>query len=402
MNEPKTLHTTITDSEIRKHALGTVRQLRDPRFPELRFRYSTTQRAKGAWHVVVRGKWGKAGNYPGINAKLMQATLPAILARRATDPAAVSTTSAWHTVGDMLTWFAERMRRDRGLSSKRKASAQSALKCHLLPALMDLPLAQLDRAQLDRLLMWPLQERYALSFVRQVYNVLAVGMRQAHRLGWLATNPMAGLKFTDFVTTRIKPKAARLRGDDLPSLLMGLSDKFATQRAEVMLALMMLCHGTRLGETRTALWRNVNLRTRHWFIPASDTKTKVEHTLPLTVQACTLLKAYQHYQQALGYPGVYLFPGSKGGPMSASAATTVFGRLSQHQWSSHDLRKLARTGWMDLGIDYLVGEMLLNHALKTMDATYIHTTAEALKRQALERWHAYLDSCGLSLVLSRT
>jgi hypothetical protein len=48
----------------------------------LRFRYSTIDHTKGAWHVVVRGKWDKAGNYPGINAKLMLATLPAILARQ--------------------------------------------------------------------------------------------------------------------------------------------------------------------------------------------------------------------------------------------------------------------------------------------------------------------------------
>lgn len=96
MNFPsnvKTLHLAVTDAEIRKQAASQVRQLRDPRFPELRFRYSTADRTKGSWHVVVGDKWGKAGNYPGINAKLMQATLPAILARRSVDPSATSTTT---------------------------------------------------------------------------------------------------------------------------------------------------------------------------------------------------------------------------------------------------------------------------------------------------------------------
>jgi hypothetical protein len=80
----------------------------------------------------------------------------------------------------------------------------------------------------------------------------------------------------------------------------------------------------------------------------------------------------------------------------------VFRRLSDRQWTSHDLRKVARTCWMDLGIDYLVGEMLVNHALKNMDATYIHTAAETLKRQALETWHARLDECGLMDILGET
>ncbi|WP_447902139.1 tyrosine-type recombinase/integrase [Pseudomonas serbica] len=397
-----TLHTTITDAEIRKQAANSVRQLRDPRFPELRFRYSTTDRGKGAWHVVVRGKWGKAGNYPGINAKLMQSTLPAILARRAVDPQATSTTSAWTTTGELLTWYQDRMLRDRSLSIKRKAGAKSALKCHLLPRLASLPLQELNKASLDSLLMWPLQERCELSFVRLVYNVLAVGARQAHRLSLLASNPMAGLKFSDFVSTRIKPKPSRLRSDDLPEVLAKLAGEFATRPSEAMLALMMLCHGTRVGETRLALWRNINLDTRQWFIPSADTKTKAEHTLPLTEQVCSLLRGYQARQQAAGYRSGYVFPSTGRGPMSATTATLVFASLSDHQWTSHDLRKVARTAWMDLGIDYLVGEMLVNHALKNMDATYIHTTAETLKRQALEKWHASLDNYGLSAFRSET
>ena len=70
--------------------------------------------------------------------------------------------------------------------------------------------------------------------------------------------------------------------------------------------------------------------------------------------------------------------------------------MAKGEWSSHDLRKVARTQWMDLGIDYLVGEMLLNHAMKDLDATYIHTTAEGMKRKALETWHQHLDCHGFT------
>lgn len=391
-----TLHVIITDAEIRKQAAGPVRQLRDHRYPELRFRYSTSDRSKGAWHVVVRGKWGKAGNYPGINAKLMQSTLPAILARRSVDPTAASTTTSWRTVGDLLIWYADRMSRDRGLSAKRKASSQSALRCHLVPRLADLELAQLDRASLDRLLMWPMQERYELSFVRSVYGVLAVAFRQAMRLSLIGINPMAELKYTDFVQTRIKPKPARLRGDDLPKLLQDLAERIERAPLESMLALMMLCHGTRLGETRQARWKNLNLITRQWFIPAPDTKTKAEHTLPLTVQACALIERYRTIQQAGGYQGPFLFPGRAGGAISTTMASTLFKGMSKGEWSSHDLRKVARTAWADLGVDYMVGEMLLNHAMKNLDATYIHTTAEGMKRKALETWHDHLDRHGFT------
>ncbi|WP_349974823.1 tyrosine-type recombinase/integrase [Pseudomonas sp. WHRI 8519] len=397
-----TKHITLSDAEIRKQAGQPVRQLRDPRYPELRFRYSTVDRTRGAWHVVVRGKWGKAGDFPSLTTKAMLTALPAILGRRAADAQATSLTSTWSRTGELLDWYLDRMLRDRNLSAKRKAGAKSAITCHLAPRLHDLPLAEVSKATLDQRLMWPLQERYALSFVRLVFNVLAVAMRKAHRLGMIEQNPMGSLRFGDFVAVRIKPKSSRLRERDLPDLLAKLAGWSEARPGDALLALMMLCHGTRLGETRSALWRNVDLQAGQWFIPADDTKTKQNHTLPLTRQACALLSRYQAQQAAQGYQGAYLFPASRRGPLSATVASQVFAELSDRHWTSHDVRKVARTCWMDLGVDYLVGEMLVNHALRNMDATYIHTTAEALKRQALERWHDHLDGLGLSALTGGT
>lgn len=397
-----TQHVTLTDAEIRKQAANPVRQLRDLRYPELRFRFSTVDRTRGAWHVVIKGKWGKAGNFPSLSTKAMLAALPSILARRAIDLDASSQTSTWIRTGELLDWYLDRMLRDRNLSPQRKAGAKSAISCHLTPRLHDLPLAEVSKATLDQRLMWPLQERYALSFVRLVFNVLAVAMRKAHRLGMIEQNPMGSLRFGDFVGVRIKPKSSRLREKDLPELLAKLTTWLEARPGDALLALMMLCHGTRLGETRSALWRNVDLQAGQWFIPADDTKTKQNHTLPLTRQACALLSRYQAQQAARGYQGAYLFPASRRGPLGGTAASQVFVELSDRQWTSHDVRKVARTCWMDLGVDYLVGEMLVNHALRNMDATYIHTTAEALKRQALERWHDQLDRLGLSALTGET
>lgn len=76
----------------------------------------------------------------------------------------------------------------------------------------------------------------------------------------------------------------------------------------------------------------------------------------------------------------------------------MFTRLGKGEWTSHDLRKLARTGWADLGIDFLIGEMLINHAMGHNVQAYIHSTVEERKRIALEQWHAHLDGKGLILI----
>ncbi len=62
-------------------------------------------------------------------------------------------------------------------------------------------------------------------------------------------------------------------------LLEQLAQVIAEEPADAMLALLMLCHGNRVGETRMAQWAHVSLAVRNWHIPAANTKTRAEHSL---------------------------------------------------------------------------------------------------------------------------
>ncbi|MGR6453097.1 hypothetical protein ACU5P1_14575 [Pseudomonas plecoglossicida] len=84
--------------------------------------------------------------------------------------------------------------------------------------------------------------------------------------------------------------------------------------------------------------------------------------------------------------------------MSASQAASVFRRLASREWSSHDLRKVARTAWLDMGVDGFTGEMLLNHSLGKVADTYIKTKGNGLRRESLEQWHNWLDGIGFSAI----
>ncbi|MNF82244.1 Prophage CP4-57 integrase [compost metagenome] len=238
--------------------------------------------------------------------------------------------------------------------------------------------------------------------MRQAYGVLASALRQARRLDLIAANPMDGVQFTDFVKERIQPREPGLRPFDLPVLVEGLVKHHQETPGETLLALLMLCHGTRIGETRQARWRHVLLKERLWIIPAVKAKCRAEHQLPLTDQVVALLTAHREWQRARGVETAFLFPGSPGSALSEKQASEVFVRLGQGNWTSHDLRKLARTCWTELGVDHLIGEMLLNHAIRGVAAAYIHTQAQEKKREALERWHAQLDRHGFGRIHGAT
>lgn len=387
---PACLTLPLSDAEIKRQSETSVRELRDARHPGLYLRFHK-DRTRGSWYVVRKRRWKKVGVWPSINTKTAQAL--------AASPDGTPVGQAgWTTLGELLTWYRDRAIRDRKLSDKRKQGIKSMIDCHLLPRLRSVPLVKIDRPLLDQQLMWPLQERQSLVYVRQILRVLAVACRQAQRINMLDHNPLEGIKFSDFVQTKIKPKAARLHAMDVEPLLARLAQHFEARPPEAMLALMMLAHGARIGETRLACWRHISLTDRIWIIPADVTKTRTQHTIPLTDQACALLCRYRATQRE----SPLLFPGRSGQPISEKEASRVFARLGEGKWSSHDLRKLARTGWAELGVDYLIGEMLLNHTLTSIAQAYIQTSADTLKREALELWHRWLDARGFSQIHGQT
>ena len=396
----KTLTVKLSDAEIQRNArLEHVRDLRDASHPALHFRYAKN-RVRGSWYLLNKRQWHRIGGFPDLSTKQVIAALPAVRLRVAADGAA--SVSGWVTVGELLDWFGDRMARSRALSAKRRSAGKSAISCQLKPRLDDLLIRDVNAQTLDKLLMWPAQEELSLSYVQQLYRLLAVAFRQARKLDLIPTNPMAELKFINFTTARILPKPARLRDVQLPELVEQLTERFESVPGDAMLALMMLCHGTRIGETRQSRWADIVLPEREWFLPAEHTKSKTELRVPLTDQVCALLRRYRGCQAAQGYEGPFLFPSRRGKALSDNQASAVFTRLGQGVWTSHDLRKVARTAWTDLGVDGHIGEMLLNHSLGKIASTYINTQAKEQRRLALVKWHNWLDERGFKAIHEQT
>lgn len=394
--------TALSDAEIKRQMKGTSGTLRDDRYPGVRFRF-LTDRSKGSWFLISGKKWEKVAGYPQLSCKRFIELLPELQAQRVLGRPVTIVTGRWETCGDLLRWYRDRVSKDRSLTTKRINGVCSMIDVQLMPRIAGIGIDEVSRESIDRLLMWPMQETLSTGYVRSVLRVLQMAFAQAQRLDAISANPLAGIKFTDFVQAKIKPKAARLHMLDLTRLLQRLHECF-DERVEIgMLALMMLCHGTRLGETRQALWRHICLAQRVWVIPAENTKTRSEHIIPLTEQACELLGIYRGRLSASGREGDALFTDRLTGSMIKERDVySGFRWMSGGKWSSHDLRKLARTGWVEIGVDYLIGEMLLNHAVGFSAETYINTSAENLKLDALTRWHERLDECGFNSIRTLT
>lgn len=378
-----TRYIEFSDAAIKAEATDkAVRDLRDKRYPEMRFRFLKDRR-RGAWYTVRAGKWQKAADWPRCGFKELAARRSAPLLAGGVDPGA--TLRALYTVGDVVTWYLERHLNLSTVSKARKASCRSLAKNWLLPRLWGLPLDQLTTATLDRLLIQPMQALLAPATVCNAYRVLNAAFRTSKRLGLLAVNPLADVRFTDFGLGRLKPKVSRLFPRDVGGLMDLLVQRLPKSPGPCLLALLMLCHGTRVGETRRAKWGHFDLDGAVWVIPAELTKTRTRHELPLTPVVVAVLRWYRDQQSS--QPSVYLFPGGQGQALSVTGASSEIASLSAGQWSSHDLRKLARACWQHLGVNYVVAELLLNHAMPGLTETYVQGDLSLLKRRALLDWH---------------
>lgn len=388
--------TALSDAEIKRNAgEGGPYRIRCARNNDLRFQYATSDRSRGSWYLRHQSKWQKFAEWPQIPSRVALQLLQEARERLAGGSSVA--VDRFVTVGDLLRWYGDRVAKDRSLTAKRKNGVRSMIDVQLMPRIAGMRISDASREQIDRSLMWPLQETLSISYVRSVLRVLQMAFAQALRLDAIHANPIAGLRFTDFVQAKIKPKPARLHMLDLSGLMERLTECFDERIEFGMLALMMLCHGTRVGETRSARWRHICLTQRVWVIPAENTKTRSEHILPLTEQVCELLRKYREELKRRGRDSDALFTDRMTGKIINEANVFAgFRWMSKGEWSSHDLRKLARTGWVEIGVDYLIGEMLLNHAVGFSAETYINTSAENLKLDALTRWHERLDGCGFS------
>ena len=47
-------------------------------------------------------------------------------------------------------------------------------------------------------------------------------------------------------------------------------------------------------------------------------------------------------------------------------------------------------------------KLLLNHSLTDLEATYFQDLGDDIKREALERWHGYLDAQGFAALQGET
>ena len=369
----------------------TVTLLRDPK-TSLYFHYSTVSRDKGVFYARIykngEDKKVRIGKYPEITAQSAHQAIRNIHLKED-----IFSHNELTTMAELCDWYITRTKSNKQIKVKTAKQTVSLITNHIKPYLAHLVIDEVNEGQIDQYWFMPIQSKLALSTIALALVTLNAMFTWATKLKLLSKNPVDKLSIARFTHQRPATKVGRLTDVKLKQCLKRFNELPLQNQ---LLLVMLLLHGTRIGETSKARWDAFDFENAIWRIPAADTKTNKPHTLPLSPIAIEWLKTYRRYQYR-NNRSKYLFPQSsnKRKSQSANSSSRLISSIGKGEWTAHDIRKYARSSWLEQDVDYIIGELLLNHSLSKLDQSYIQTTAMNLCRDALVLWSQCLMKLGL-------
>jgi integrase len=156
---------------------------------------------------------------------------------------------------------------------------------------------------------------------------------------------------------------------------------------------LRLLTAQRGGEVASMRWQDLDLEAGWWTVPATSSKNKLAHRVPLNVSAVTILAMLL---QTADKDAVYVLEahyrgkgmGARGKRQQAEAAKA----FPVENFRGHDLRRTAATLMASGGVARLVVGKILNHAETSVTAVYDRATYDAEKTAALTWWDAKLSA----------
>ncbi len=251
------------------------------------------------------------------------------------------------------------------------------IKKYLVPAWGALPLRDITRRHVAELL----SELAAAGMTIGVNRMQALISRLftvALNEGLVDAHPAARMikRFTEAPSTRT------LTDDEIRGLAAGLSVQPGAAADAIWLRLLL---GQRGGEVAGLRWTEVDLAAGLWTLPATRTKNRRRHVVPLPPKALALLEARR---KAIPANEPRVFPGLTLTSPEHKALAAIHG--GAYTWT--DLRRTCATGLARLGYSETVLGRTLNHARHTVTAKHYDQHGyldESLA--ALTSWDAEID-----------
>jgi len=267
----------------------------------------------------------------------------------------------------------------------------NAMKKDFYPIIGNKSIDKIERAELVRIAQ-TIQERGANETAHRLINLCGQIWRYALQLDKVKHNIVADISKNDvlqsFKHTPMRTITDPQRIGELMRALYSYHGEYSTKWA-----LLFMSHTfVRSSNIRFAEWNEIDFKNKVWVIPSHKMKTKVKHTLPLTDQAISILRAIEPYTR----DSKYIFPSSlgKNKALSENTLNTALKRLDfGNEIVSHGFRSMFSTLAYDSGkFRGEVIEALLAHKdPNKIRRAYNRATYEDEKIEVMTWWSGFLE-----------
>jgi integrase len=320
-----------------------------------------------------------AAHLRAVEARMLLEAVPKI------DPRVVMRTKvvAQPTVSELAEAYL-RMRARPVLRSAPKI--QWTLNKHVLPVIGAVPLSELHKRDINRVIDPIIVEGKKVAAAR-TFQIMSAMFSWAVGRGDLDRNPLEKMSKPDDYNPR-----DRTLSDEEIKLFWAEIELVCDLRSIALILKLCLTTAQRIGEVAGMSLAELDLNSFTWRIPASRSKNKHAHEVPLTPVAISLIRA------AIAESGgsAFLFPGQRGVRISMSAVSAAVSearsRLSLPHWSSHDLRRTAANKMAELGVlDGVIGHVLNHRSVTRATVTQRHYTPRVPHREMREALQLWAD-----------
>jgi integrase len=216
--------------------------------------------------------------------------------------------------------------------------------------------------------------------------------RWSRQRGLIETNPFDAMRPPE------KPEARqRALADEELALVWRASYRLEYPFGPIYRLLILL--GQRREEVGAMDWRELDKKAGQWTIPASRTKGKREHMVPLPASVVADFEALAPKEKWPRSGLVFTVTGET--PVSgwSKAKTRLDGEAKKlnkgralADWRTHDLRRTMVTGFQRLGIPESIAKAVINHAMPKSDAlsAYARHSYADEKCAALDKWAVHV------------
>ena len=300
----------------------------------------------------------------------------------------VAVQAAAETVEAVARLFIERYAKAR---NRTWQETERLIARNILPAWGRRPIASIDGRDVNSLLD-AIVDRDAPIAANRVFSAGRKMFKWARGRKLIASSPFEGID-----TPAPEVRRDRTPADSELALILRGAGSLGYPFGPFITLLVLT--GQRRDEVAGMHWSELNFDLTLWTLPRERTKNDIEHQVPLTPWAQSILAALPRFEGSdlvLTSTGATSISGYSKCKIALDAAIAKLnGGEPIPPWRIHDLRRAMASGMAKLGVQLPVVEKLLNHisgSFAGVQGIYQRHDFADEKRKALEIWARHLRS----------